>query len=393
MKRSSIPKNIERKLWSESMGYCMNPMCATDLIPLGSSIADIAHIKEHASGGSTDFDNLILLCKNCHKQIDDSRKDKTSSNSLIEKTLLKWKTERSKKTKELFEQKVTSFQELKKLLSPILQRNNSIYSSYGPSSVNSNPEDFEIWESLEPELISNNEKILLLLKNNIHLFPLINQDIIMDFENHHNEFINTRDVNSWNRKYLFPKELLVIFGFESKEERYPINNTDSLQNLLSKLDLENRLISFNISPNCFLSFINESKCEEFVSLYNGIRLAQIFWTEKSHKKNKKTNARLSDIVFVINWLVDNGFDFVFPEKYNFSKIIVNKKIKAQSFYEYEVSLQCVQNLELESDLILVNQHMWNFAPFSKAAISFTEKLGVQTLNQNEFMALCHQSRK
>lgn len=72
MARKPIPDNIKRKLWAESMGRCMNPHCHIDLFNLNGDIAEQAHIIPYSETQDNSFENLILLCPNCHTNFDKS---------------------------------------------------------------------------------------------------------------------------------------------------------------------------------------------------------------------------------------------------------------------------------------------------------------------------------
>ena len=71
--RANVATNVKRALWAESMGYCMRPKCDTRLLDEGTNVAEQAHIVPHADGGVDSAENLILLCRSCHKKIDDNR--------------------------------------------------------------------------------------------------------------------------------------------------------------------------------------------------------------------------------------------------------------------------------------------------------------------------------
>ncbi|EKB56314.1 HNH endonuclease signature motif containing protein [Facklamia hominis] len=70
MKRKAIPENIKRKLWAESMGRCMNPECREDLFINNGDIIEQAHIEAYNETLDNSYDNLIILCPNCHKKFD-----------------------------------------------------------------------------------------------------------------------------------------------------------------------------------------------------------------------------------------------------------------------------------------------------------------------------------
>ncbi len=118
MRRPTIYKNVQKQLWAESMGHCMNPICHKKLISGSTNIGEMAHIETHKSGGSSDFDNLILLCKNCHKTEDDSRDREDTEQKLRE-----WKQNRQKKIRKCYEMEFDSIDKLKEVVSPILREN------------------------------------------------------------------------------------------------------------------------------------------------------------------------------------------------------------------------------------------------------------------------------
>lgn len=388
IKRPPISQNIQRQLWAESFGFCMNPECNTLLITDTASVADIAHIQEHAKGGSIEFENLILLCKNCHKIIDSSRQNDTQ----IENKLLQWKEDRQKKLKEIFCKKYDSFALLKENIIPYLKENKNIFDLYGPESLKASLETHKSWVQFEPKIISNNEIILTILKANINLINNKLRDIIDLYERHQQDFINTREPEIFTRQALFPKEILTIFGLEIITEESNTNNLTYLQNLLKKLDKEQRLIDFSLFLPQHLIYTDESNKEERVTLDNVIRFQQILYTEKIYyQKNIETQLRISDVVFILKILFQNKYyNWAFPEQYNFTKILVNDSIELLLMYEYEITVNDVMTLQAEENLIIINTHNWNGGPFSSEALEYLNglNLNIRALNTNQFAKLC-----
>ena len=111
MNRPSVPPKTRRILWSESMGHCMNPDCHESLFQQDSYVGELAHIRPNAAGGDVTDDNLIVLCRNCHKAIDGN------SSMWPEKVLRRWKAERNQEIRERFETRFTEFAELSSALS------------------------------------------------------------------------------------------------------------------------------------------------------------------------------------------------------------------------------------------------------------------------------------
>ncbi len=80
----TIPQKIQNQLYALSWWRCQNPECNEKIIDLNSSISNIwelAHIVWHSSDWprwnpdnehDNSFENLIVLCPNCHSKIDKS---------------------------------------------------------------------------------------------------------------------------------------------------------------------------------------------------------------------------------------------------------------------------------------------------------------------------------
>lgn len=83
----NIPQADHNYLWKASAGKCAFPDCRTDLVITGTekdgpaTIGEIAHIFAHSTHGprpnpngfteaTNTYDNLILLCRNHHRQVD-----------------------------------------------------------------------------------------------------------------------------------------------------------------------------------------------------------------------------------------------------------------------------------------------------------------------------------
>ncbi len=57
----------ERRLWAECFGHCMNSSCENDLVATNTVVAELAHIVAAKDGGPPSFDNMLVLCLDCHK--------------------------------------------------------------------------------------------------------------------------------------------------------------------------------------------------------------------------------------------------------------------------------------------------------------------------------------
>lgn len=70
MNKKEIPVRIQRALYAESMGKCMNPSCHEDLFIDDGDITEKAHIDAYCETENNSFDNLVILCPNCHTKFD-----------------------------------------------------------------------------------------------------------------------------------------------------------------------------------------------------------------------------------------------------------------------------------------------------------------------------------
>lgn len=95
-KRLPPKPNVLRELYINSGGICACPDCTEKLYREGTFIGEVCHIESVAEGGARynkalheqqkrAYRNLILLCRNCHKVIDDIEKKYTVD------ILYKWK--------------------------------------------------------------------------------------------------------------------------------------------------------------------------------------------------------------------------------------------------------------------------------------------------------------
>ena len=226
----AISENTKKMLLASSGGYCQNPSCNNpDLFLLLSegnisNIYEGAHIVAEKKNGprgksslSTlerdEFENIILLCANCHTTIDKNPKIFT------EEILKKWKSEHSLKIKALF--KATIFRkrgDLRKELILILSENRAIFNHYGPfsetASKNGISEAASMWQKLSVEtVIPNNRKIEQLLSANLDLLNEAELEIYHQFKIHKEGFEYNKLSGNKNADVpLFPNEINSILN-------------------------------------------------------------------------------------------------------------------------------------------------------------------------------------
>ncbi len=175
------------KLFTDSAGFCQNPKCNEQLFPNGFEgyphLAEMAHIFAATDGGPrTDealsqeergtYDNIILLCANCHTMA-----DKTPEHHTAE--LMKaWKAEHNAKREKAFGiHSLSTREELRSRLQPLLGENAMVHEEIGPDNdYRFNPEAPEAaaWKQrVKTTIIPNSLIMLAWLDENR---PLLNDD-------------------------------------------------------------------------------------------------------------------------------------------------------------------------------------------------------------------------
>jgi hypothetical protein len=172
------------RLFADSGGYCQCLECANRLfVDTGTKnihIAEIAHII--AAGGKgpradamvtqadkRSYDNLILLCANCHTTVDKSPED------FPDNVIRDWKREHVDRIKSLFgaieyPDRVSA----RKAIEPALAENRAVFDQYGPNNdYRHDPESelAKVWRrKMQAIILPNSRKILAIVDaNRCHL--------------------------------------------------------------------------------------------------------------------------------------------------------------------------------------------------------------------------------
>lgn len=390
--RPSVPRNVERKLWSESIGVCMNPDCQERLIDdsAGQSrnIGEMAHIIPHAKGGEISAENMILLCSNCHQKTEPLRIPEQ------EKLLRGWKERGITRNKKTLSRQFSSYRELEDQIKPLLLRNQQIFESYGPN-LNS-PEMRNLWLHFENEIIVNNARLRSILDVNKRFFHENNKKIIDEFILHIDEFIKTREDQIKIRSSLFPVEILYMFGIEY-EDGYCVQNVSAVQNFVSSLKNTNKLIDFQIMPNEKNGVISYRQDDDVKTIYlsENRRMLQILFSGHLYSM-KRTELKFDNLFFFLNWLTEKGIKWIYEDSSDLTVLIVegkSEKYKVILFYSYCLSLNDLQSANVEQGCLIVNLHMWNQGPSSEDAKKYAQELECPIFNQNQFFVFCHRNCK
>lgn len=379
MLRKTISENVKRQLIAESMGRCMNPECSQKLIFDKGNIEEKAHIIAYNETCDNSYDNLIILCPNCHKKFD-------KCDEFTSEELLSWKVKRREEIDKLFLKKYTRFEDLEKEVRPLLLRNKLIFDKYYLS------ENRVLWDKFEAEILVNNEQIKKLLSNNLELFQksdnekFSNLNYVQKLLLHIDEFKQSRIEKDRIREVLFPEEVNSIFGIES-EHKNILPMTESLEVLIEKLKKANRFIKIEIGiERPFIQFETDDNVE---NLYfdDHSRLRQFFYNYKCFRHEK---VRLDSLNFALKFIKDRKINFVFPNIENLRRINI-KGTNIIFVYEYCLSKVTVANLGLNQGSVLVNLHNWNGEYcISSEAHEFAKTISVRLFDLNSFYKFIHE---
>lgn len=373
--REYIEENIKRKLYAESMGRCMNPICQAELFNANGDIIEKAHIVPYCKTKENTYENLIVLCPNCH-----TKYDKNKLFTLDE--VKNWKQLRKEELERVFCRKFKSFGELKVEVVPLLLENKMIYENYYLNNEKA------LWDKFEPKILINNRKLKELFKNNLELFQThseksySNLHYIQLFLAHVDEFEFTRLDDEKHRIVLFPKEINSMFGIEPiADSIFPL--TESLERLIEALDKEGKFGSINIGIEEPHILINENGKNNRIFLTDTPRLRQLYYDYKCFRHAK---VRLGSLNFALKYIRSRDIRFEFVNMYNLKEIKINNT-KIVFVYEYCLSKMALEQLSPEENCVIVNLHNWNGQScISKEAHEFSKLLKVRLLTMDDFYA-------
>lgn len=373
MARKSIPTDVERKLYAESMGRCMNPDCQAELFREKGDVIEKAHITPYCKTADNVYENLVVLCPTCHTDFD-------KNDAFPPEEVKQWKQIRKEELDKLFGKKYATFNELQLQVAPILSENKSIYENYYLNDQK------DLWDKFEGRILANNRKLKVLLENNLGLIQshtnksYSNLEIVQRLFAHIEEFEKTRNDEEKIRQVLFPKEIDSIFGV-SPVEGYLLPMTEALEMLIEKLDAEGRYVTSVLDiPNPYIQ-ICENNYYVKVFLNDTPRLRQLYY---NHGCFKSATVRFESLNFILRYIKSRKIGYTFVHKYNFKEIIVKGK-KVIFVYKYCLSEADLKQMLPEENTIIVNLHNWNDdSCISKQAYTFADDINVTLLTTKKF---------
>ncbi len=382
MKRDSISENVKRKLYAESMGRCMNPNCKKELFKGNGDIIEKAHIIPYEKTADNSFDNLVILCPNCHTDF-----DKNSAFSAEE--VLNWKKIRQEELDVFFNKKFDNFDDLKKEVMPLLIENKTIYEKYYLENKK------DLWEVFENKILVNNKKLRQLFEQNLDLFQrhreksYSNLECIQTFISHTKEFEETRLNEQKIRNILFPKEINSIFGISPISD-YLLQSTESLEELITKLSIQTKYKNVYLGiDKPYIQLKENDKITE-VYLDDTPRLRQLYFDYNCFKSMK---VRLQSLNFVLKYLNNNKIPYKFLHYNNLKEISINEQ-KIIFVYEYCLSKVDLIQLAPKENSIIVNLHNWNGgACISNEAFDIAEAMNVTLFDMDDFYEYIREFKK
>lgn len=371
--RKAIAKDVERKLYAESMGKCMNPDCQKDLFIINGDIAEKAHIIPHCDTANNSFENLIILCPNCHTSFD-------KNSAFDEEEVKSWKSKRQEQISQIFAQQFDTFDELEEAVKPILRENKAIFENY---YVKDKP---KLWKKFEETILINNQKLKLLLEQNRTLIQrhenesYSNLAIVDQLILHIDEFISTREDEDKIRSVLFPEEVNSIFGLEEIYDKL-LPSSESLECLIQKL-LDNDCF-IDISLDTDTPYIKYKVDGEIKVLHlNDIpRLRQLY---NDYCCFRKVELRLDSLTYILKWLKKNNIEYTFPNFPSLSDIEIKGKL-FKFLYVYCLSRADLISLAPKRGLVIFNLHNFNGSNcISEEAYSQAEIMEAELLLHDTF---------
>ena len=196
--------NTKLRLFANSAGFCQNPQCNTTLfVDLENRMvhfAEIAHIIAASpigprGAGDSDaalatYENLILLCPNCHVIVD------KAPDEFPQSLLITWKDDHVRRISETFGAVKYPDRSMARLaIEPLLEENRTIFNQYGPENdYRQNPESeyADVWKrKVLTKILPNNRKLLLVIDAN-HCIVRDNERPVVELFRQHVDDLEAR---------------------------------------------------------------------------------------------------------------------------------------------------------------------------------------------------------
>ena len=373
MSREEINESVKRRLYAESMGRCMNPNCQEELFILNGDMIEKAHIIPYCDTVDNSFENLIVLCPNCHTNFD--------KNKLFNKDEVKnWKQIRKNQFDRIFAKKYATFDELSSEVAPLLLENKKIYEDYYLGDQK------ELWAKFEGKILANNRMLSKIIKPNRDLIQAnskkeySNLELVDSFLAHIEEFEITRLDKEKSRQILFPLEINSMFGIAPIKD-FILPSTESLEALIGALYNQGKYQSVVLGCDEPYIVLQEKDKKVNIFLHDTPKIRQLYF---DYHCFRNTKVRLDSLNFALKYINSRKIIFKFSDFHNLREILINNN-KFIFVYEYCLSKVGLIQLSPEKNCFIVNLHNWNGEScISNEAYEFSKKIGVTLLTMDNF---------
>ena len=373
MSREQIGVHVERALYAEAMGRCMNPDCQTELFIGEGDIIEKAHIDAYCETKDNSFDNLVVLCPNCHTKFD-------KLHLFTEEQIREWKIIRKKEVARFFSRKFISFDELGEVVVPILLENKAYFENYYLSGNKT------LWDKFECRTLVNNRKLKDLFESNLHLFQshsekeYSNLHCIQQLIAHIDEFEATRCDEEKIRCVLFPTEINSMFGIAPVDDSF-LPSTESLEALIENFRKEGLYKNIVLGvKDPYITFVDRASMQPLF-LKDTPRLRQLYHNYKCFRSAK---FRFESLNFAFSCLRSKKLRWRFIKPNNLREISVNG-VNFIFIYEYCLSDATLLSILPDENSIIVNLHNWNGRScISKQAYTRAKEMKVTLMTTEEF---------
>ncbi|SIT75473.1 HNH endonuclease [Edaphobacillus lindanitolerans] len=369
----SISANVERRIYAESMGRCMNPECKVELFKENGDIMEKAHIIPYYDTKDNSFENLIILCPNCHTNFD-------KNNAFNIDEVNEWKVRRKAEFDSFFSEKFNSFEELRESVVPLLLDNKYIFENYYLEDTR------DLWDIFEGKILSNNRMLKIILVKNFNLIQsnssddFSNQAVVKKFILHIDEFEATRVNKEKTRRVLFPKEINSLFGIEPLEGRF-LPSVESVESLIEVFENNKQLEDIVLGVDHPYIQVKKNGVSERIYLNDTPRLRQIY---NDNNCFRKVNVRFESLNYALKVIKSRGLKFDFEDFNNLKEVNVNG-VKIVFVYEYCLSKVKLSQLTPKEKCVILNLHNWNGEScISTEAYELAREMKVKLLTMDRF---------
>lgn len=369
----SINANVKRRIYAESMGRCMNPECKVELFKDDGDIMEKAHIIPYCDTKDNSFENLIILCPNCHTNFD-------KNNAFSADEVKRWKEMRKDEFERFFSKEYDNFEDLKNKVAPLLLQNKAIFENYYLKG------EKKLWDKFEGKILSNNGIIRRILEENTKLIQdykeqsLSNLAIVQNFLLHIDEFEATRLSEEKVRGVLFPVEINSLFGIEPLEGKF-MPSVESVECLIEVLQNKGEFENVVLGEDKPYINIKKKSGVEKIYLNDTPKLRQMCFDNKCFRP---TDVRFESLNYALKVIKSRGLKFDFLDIKNLKEIIVNGE-KIVFIYKYCLSKTELLELCPEENCIILNLHNWNGeSSISSEAYELAKEMKVTLLRMGEF---------